>query len=477
MSTDTPRERRKKKAQQAMENRSKAVVESVGKSSPANSFVPAHDGDDVPPMPTAQTDIPKLAEIKGQAIVQNQAGLAMPKSPTLSDMLAEQRKTAIKEKTDAVNMQKYHALTDALGALGKMGGAAIGGAIGGNVMDSAPVVGEYQPSRGYVTAFEKARQANARINELDNIQYQLAVRDEERSYKQQQDKLNRDYQKQLVDYKNQIDRANADKDYERSKALKLLVAEIEQQHKKEILELNNKNEQEILKLKNQYQQSEKAGSRANMQYQHDLYNSVPLAFNDGTGIRMSKNDYEGLLRFFDDKDNINTFLRDNPQLVKDYLTAVGGASMETNANNITVENPSTRQETSFLGFNMPYSGLYNDSTAHSTISATNQATNKEQTAKQTRDSVDTINAHDATNPSIVLDADTIADTEESILRGETGKYGIPLMKAGGSSFSAKPNNNTTRKEESAPKAKENKKKEGKESKYSKEDLDFMSQFE
>lgn len=333
---DTPRERRKRKAQQAEENRNKPVVESVGKNTPANSFVPESEDPTAPPLPTVAEDIPKLAEIKGQAVVQNPAGLAMPKAPTLSDMLAKQRQVAIQEKTDAAKMQKYYALTDALGALGKMGGVAVGGAIGGGMMDSAPIVGEYKESRGYLNAFEKAKQANARLKELDNMQYQLAVRDEERSYKQQQDKLNRDYQKMLIDYKNQIDRANADKDYERSKELKMAIADMEQKHKKEMLELTKKYEQENLKIKNQYRQSEQAGSRANMQYQHDLYNSVPLAFNDGTGIRMSKNDYEGLLRFFNgkkignvtvNKDNIDTFLRDNPKLVNDYITAIGGASV------------------------------------------------------------------------------------------------------------------------------------------------------
>ena len=316
---DTPRERRKKKAQQATENRNKPVVESVGKNTPANSFVPESEEPTAPSIPTVAEDIPK--------------------APTLSDMLASQRKTAVQEKTDAAKMQKYYALTDVLGALGNMGGVAVGGAIGGNMMDSAPIVGEYKESRGYLNAFEKAKQANARLRELDNTQYQLAARDEERSYKQQQDKLNRDYQRKLIDYKNQIDRANADRDYERSKELKIAIADMEQKHKKEIAELNNKYEQENLKLKNQYRQSEQAGSRANMQYQHDLYNTVPLAFNDGTGIRMSKNDYEGLLKFFNgkkignvtvNKDNIDTFLRDNPKLVNDYITAIGGASVADN---------------------------------------------------------------------------------------------------------------------------------------------------
>lgn len=390
---DTPRERRKKKAQQAIENRNKPVAESTGKNTPANSFVPESE-DPAPPSPTATptssapsaetvmptavksdeqtpyvdpktTPLPKVKEPKGRTVSTGNS----EKTPTLFDMLAGQKKTVEKEQTDAALMQKYYALSDAFNALGKMGGAAIGGAIGGNMMDSAPIVGEYKENRGYITAFEKAKQANARLRELDNMQYQLAVRDEERSYKQQVDKLNREYQKQLIDYKNQVDRANADRDYERSKELKMAIAEMEQKHKKEIAELNNKYEQENLKLKNQYRQSEQAGSRANMQYQHDLYNSVPLAFNDGTGIRMSKNDYEGLLRFFNgkkignvtvNKDNIDTFLRDNPKLVNDYITAVGGASVAGTTKTKDVNNTEstkTDEPTSFLGFSIPYNGL------------------------------------------------------------------------------------------------------------------------
>jgi hypothetical protein len=218
------------------------------------------------------------------------------------------------------------------------------------------------------------------------MQYQLAVRDEERSYKQQVDKLNREYQKQLIDYKNQVDRANADRDYERSKELKMAIAEMEQKHKKEIAELNNKYEQENLKLKNQYRQSEQAGSRANMQYQHDLYNSVPLAFNDGTGIRLSKNDYEGLLRFYNgkkignvtvNKDNIDTFLRDNPKLVNDYITAVGGASVSDNTKQ---ESPNTNEESAVtddgLEYPMPFQRNQNVVTMPEEIMANKAALDK-----------------------------------------------------------------------------------------------------
>lgn len=336
---ETPRERRKKKAEEAAKKRKATVVESVGKNnSPANSFVPPTEDAAAPPMPTDR--IEKVEDRIGNrpAIQQNPVtGIKVPtvKAPTLSDMLAGLRKNVEKEKTDAVKMQKYYALTDAFNALGKMGGTAIGGAIGGNALDSAPIVEGYQPSKGYITAFEEAKKANEKLRDFDNMQYQLAVRDEERSYAQQQKKIDREYQKELVDYKNQIERANADKDFERSRKLKEDMAKMEQDFKERYLELTNKYEQENLKLKNQYRQSEQAGSRANVQFQHDLYNTVPIAFDDGTGTKVSKSEYESLERFFKGKtiggvtisdENIDSFIRKNPKMVNDFLTAIGSTS-------------------------------------------------------------------------------------------------------------------------------------------------------
>ena len=323
---DTPRERRKKKVQQAIEKRNKPIVESVGKNTSANSFVPESED---PIAPTIQTIVPNSVE------------LTTPKVPTLSDMLAEQRQKAEQDKTDAAKMQKYYALTDAFSALGKMGGTAIGGAIGGNMMDSAPIVGEHKPSRGYLDAIEKSKKANERLRALDEKEFNLAIRDEERSYKQQIDKLNRDYQKTMVDYKNQIDRANAEQDFKRKKELMEEQARVEQEIKEKNLELQHKYEMEELGLKNKYRQSEQAGSRANMQFQHDLYNSIPIAFENGTGIKMPKNEYEAMLKFFkgrkiggvtiDDK-NIDSFISKNPQLVNDFITAIGGKGSVSSQN-------------------------------------------------------------------------------------------------------------------------------------------------
>lgn len=298
---------------------------------PASATIQNPTGDIKPKVD--KTDIRTM--MPAGATVQNPTG-GLKSSSTFSDMLAPFREAAKKDKTDAVKMQKYYALTDAFNALGKMGGAAVGGAIGGNVLDSAPAVADYQPSRGYLTAFEEAKKANERLRALDEKGFQLALRDEERSYKQQEDKLNRDWQKQMIDYKNKIDRANADKDFERSRKLKEDFAALEHKH-----------DMELQRLKNQHRASEHAGSRANMQYQYDLYNKpVQIAFDDGTAIEVSKNEYEGLYNYLVgktiggtkvSKDNIGIVLRENPGIVNDYLKMFGG--------NVAQSNPATEVKT------------------------------------------------------------------------------------------------------------------------------------
>ena len=243
------------------------------------------------------------------------------KAPTLLDLtaqrLAEMKEKAETEKTDAAKMQKYYALTDALSALGKIGGTAIGGALGGNALDSAPIVGEYKPSRGYLDAIEKSKQANERLKALDEKEFQLAVRYEDRSYKQQMDKLNRDYQKWMTDYKSRLDRAKAEENFAMQQELMEEKAQIEQGLKEKTLALQNK-----------YNLAEKDASRATMRLQHELYNTVPVAFNNGTGIRVSKSDYEGMKSFFIgktlggrtiNKDNFDAFVRENPKLVGDSI--------------------------------------------------------------------------------------------------------------------------------------------------------------
>lgn len=297
--------------------------------------------------------LPEMKEIRGSAVANTQAGLATTKAPSLSDLLAEQRKNIVKDKTDAIKMQKYYALTDALGALGKIGGTAIGGAIGGNVMDSAPIVGEYKESRGYLDAFERAKQANDRLRALDDKQFQLAMRDEDRSYQQQQAKLNRLHQMQMIDYQNRINRANADKDFERKKQLEDERLAKQQAHDKEMAELRNKFNESEIRLKNQYNQQSSANSRANIKFQHDLYNTVPIAFDNGTGIKVSKADYEGLQTFLIgkkfgnttvSKDNFGAFLRQNPKIVSEYLSLFSTSGAEETPATPTSKTPTSKTE-------------------------------------------------------------------------------------------------------------------------------------
>ena len=67
---------------------------------------------------------------------------------------------------------------DAFNALGKMGSAAIGGAIGG--IWWAVLYGRgYQPSRGYIVLSRRLRKRKQRLRALDDKEFNLAVRDEE----------------------------------------------------------------------------------------------------------------------------------------------------------------------------------------------------------------------------------------------------------------------------------------------------------
>lgn len=363
-------EEKKKIENKEKEEKKETVVQPLNEKSPSNSFVPKSDDEMINPTPlrpgvklpeveslkdspkplNPSNDKPKVRvpEVRNATVVtpapikvegtKGQGGDTTQgdgegseeneKRLTIADMLAPRREALKKDKTDSVKMQKYYALTDALQALGKMGGAAIGGAIGGNMLDSAPDVGEYKPSRGYLDAIEKSKEANERLRSLDEEEFQLALRDEERSYKQQENKLNREWQKKMVDYNNQIERANAKEDFERSRKLKEELAEKEQKYQKEILELRNK-----------YNQADKAASRNNIKYQYDIYNKpIPIAFDDGTGIEVSEDDYKGLFNYLNgktiggrvvNKDNLSVVLRENPKLVTDYLKVFGRETSAT----------------------------------------------------------------------------------------------------------------------------------------------------
>ena len=172
------------------------------------------------------------------------------------DIMKERRKGLVKEKTDAEKMQRYHALTDVFNAFGKMGGAAVGGAIGGDALVGASAK-EYQPNRGYLDAIEKAKAANDRIRALDDtgFQFQLnkQLRDEQRDY---EDKVRTD-QWAREDKKIAEQRAYEDKvrqiemDF-RSKE-SLLQRQWEEAMRSKNFEEQAKLEKELLKLRNDYE--------------------------------------------------------------------------------------------------------------------------------------------------------------------------------------------------------------------------------
>lgn len=274
----------------------------------------------------------------------------LPKS--MAEIFASMKKDIEKEKTDAAKMQKYYALADVFQALGKMGGAAVGGAIGGNVLDSAPNVGEYKESRGYLNAFEDAKKANERLRNLQDKEYQLALRNEERQYNRQlleddrkykaqqaeiereyqaeQKALDREWQKTLLDYKAKIEQANLEKNYE-----------LKAKYEKELTELQNNFKLKYQQIANDANYKLKELGLTISQQQQQAYRpNRQIAFDNGTGIEVTPAQYKGLQDYFINKmignvrvtkDNFTSFLRENPQLVSQYLSLFGGSPVTTSS--------------------------------------------------------------------------------------------------------------------------------------------------
>lgn len=249
------------------------------------------------------------------------------KPKTLSDLLEKDRKKAETDKTDAAKMQKYYALADAFNALGKMGGAAIGGAIGGDIVGGAPTVAEYQPSKGYIDAFEKAKNANERLRALDDKEFNLAVRDEERSYNQQvakadrdfkaqQAQLDRDWQMTFYDYKSKIEQANAQSNLKLKNDLE-----------KELLAIENKFKAQYQAIANAHEEKLKNLSLDIVKLQNQGSNEL-VAFDDGTTMSIPESYYKSMFNYFNgkeingmyvDKDNFAEFVRKNPKQVSSFL--------------------------------------------------------------------------------------------------------------------------------------------------------------
>lgn len=251
---------------------------------------------------------------------------------SLWEQIMADRRDAIKQdKTDAVKMQKYYALTDALKSLGDMAGIAVGGAIGGNAIDSAPETEKYKPSRGYLDAIEKAKKANDRLRELDNEEFKLAYskaqRDEERAYNEKVRDEERKYRAELMRLESELRQAEKAGDREAEEKFRLKVLELTQAHEEKL----------------------KSKGLNTIQAQYDLYHpKQQIRFDNGTGIEISDADYKGMYNFFSgkqfgnetiDETNFGKFLRENPQLVNDYLKVFGKGFMnepngkQANSNN------------------------------------------------------------------------------------------------------------------------------------------------
>ena len=257
-------------------------------------------------------DMPTMASVQNPTDIK----------PTVNAGIKSQMPTG----AEVVKMQKYYALTDALNALGKMGGTAIGGAIGGGVLDSAPAVAEYQPSRGYIDAFERVRKANDRLRALDEQEFQLEYnrkqKEEERDYRAKLDKANKEWQAEQNRITREWQQAVADKDFARQTQLKTEMAALEQKYKKE-----------VLAIQASYAAADDKRSLEYLQKQYDLYNApMPVMFSDGSIVDMTNQQYEQMAKNYIGqtvggtkitKDNFDEVLRANPQAFAGYLKRIG----------------------------------------------------------------------------------------------------------------------------------------------------------
>ena len=291
-------------------------------------------------------NLTSTAQVQNPTTIAETGKYTPEKKPmTFEEMLEAQRKQAIQEKTDAVKMQKYHALNDVFNALGKMGGTAIGSAVGGGkVFDNATPVGEYQPNRNYINAFEKAKQANDRLRAIEDKEFTLAYnkaqRDEERAYQAAEKKAEREYraqldaldkqwQKDMLDYRAKIDAALAANNMELKAQYEAEQAAKEQEYWKERQAITHKGEMDIKNLSKEIVAMQMGGA-----YNPDGTGRTgkPFFFDDDTVAYIDSEDMQALRdRFigsqlgnaYIDEDNFNRFLAQNPAIVATYLNKVG----------------------------------------------------------------------------------------------------------------------------------------------------------
>ena len=274
--------------------------------------------------------LPTGATAQKQATIINKGEKPYKEAVVLSpweQMLADRREALKQEKTDAAKMQKYYALADSLKALGKMGATAIGGAIGGNALDSATTVGEYKASRGYIDAFEKAKQANEALRKLDDTEFQLAYskaqRDEDRAYNEKMVAAERKYRTDMMMLEHELRKAEKAED-----------REWEERVKKDILKLTQSFEREM---------KDKSLEIVRMQMgvdSEEKKDSIPFTFQNLTKVDIPKNLYPELINWaislgqigndYVDAENAEIVLRKHPELVNSFLNLYGlGAKPET----------------------------------------------------------------------------------------------------------------------------------------------------
>jgi hypothetical protein len=208
-----------------------------------------------------------------------------------------------------------------------MGGAAVGGAIGGNVLDSAPKVAEYQQSRGYIDAFEKAKQANDRLRELDDYEFKLNLskqqRDEERAYNEKIAQLERQYRKDMMLLEHELRKAEKAEDRAAEEALRLQIIDLTQKHEEKIKQMSV----EMVRMQME------GGDKKNRNQE----DTVPFTFHNLTKVDIPKNLYPELMSWasnlgqvgdtFVEAENAEAFLRKNPALVNSFLNLYGYGNM------------------------------------------------------------------------------------------------------------------------------------------------------
>lgn len=268
-------------------------------------------------------------------------------SEMLSNSMAIQRQNAEKEKTDAAKMQKYYALADVFNSIGKLGGSAVGGAVGGNMADSAPAVDPYKESRGYLAAFEKAKAANERLKGLDDKAYALAATMEEREYnkrlrdadnefKLKLTDLDHQWQKNFYDYKSKIEQAAAQGNLAMKAKLEAEAKAAEQAYWKERAAINHGYQRELknmtadivrLQMGLGYGKYGKYGKYGNP------FKTTPFTFHNNTKTDIPETLYPEMLKYFAskgkignepvDNGNVESVLRNHPELVNGFLSMYG----------------------------------------------------------------------------------------------------------------------------------------------------------